>query len=131
MRKTTSKHVWIRETNASKPLITRRDFVTCRQNQGRFLLLGQACQKPDYWTSGDRRKEGVTLIRAFAWNCGNQSLRCQGKCTSSKSYEAKYPMRSTGTDRPVRAMRTGNAVGAKGTNQAVVFRIQLETGGDA
>jgi hypothetical protein len=29
------------------------------------------------------------------------------------------------------AMKTGNAVRAKGTNQADVLRIQLETGGDA
>ena len=39
-------------------------------------------------------------------------------------------MRSTGTDQPVRAMKAGNAAGAKGLDQAVVFNVQLATGGD-
>jgi hypothetical protein len=95
------------------------------------MLSGKACRKPDYWASGDRRIGGVNLIQALVWNCGNQSFRCEGKSSSSKSYKAKTPKRSTGTDRPVRAMKTGNAVRAKGTNQAGVLRIQLETGGDA
>jgi hypothetical protein len=95
------------------------------------MLSGKACRKPDYWASGDRRIGGVNLIQALVWNCGNQSFRCEGKSSSSKSYKAKNPTRSTGTDRPVRAMKTGNAVRAKGTNQADVLRIQLETGGDA
>ncbi len=125
------KQVWIRETNVSEPSMTRRKPYNCRQNQGREIFLGQVCQKPDYWAGGGRRLGGVNLIRALVWNCGNQSFRCQGKSSSSKSYEAKSPMRNTGTDRPVRAMKTGNAVGAKRTDQAAAFRIQLVTGGDA
>ena len=39
-------------------------------------------------------------------------------------------MRSTGTDQLVRAMKAGNAAGAKGLGQAVVFNVQLATGGD-
>jgi hypothetical protein len=117
--------------NKIEPLWTRRKGYRCRQNQGRVLLLGQVYRKPEYWVDGDRRIEGMNLIRALVWNCGNQSFRCEGKSSSSLSYEAKRPKRSTGTDRPVRAMRTGNAVGAKGAGQAVAFRIQLETGGDA
>src|SRR4051812_49813283 len=39
-------------------------------------------------------------------------------------------MRSTGTDQPVRAMKAGNAAGAKGLGRAVVFNVQLATGGD-
>ena len=115
-----------RRTKVNLPM-TRRNPETCRQNQGQFDLLGQACRKPDYWAGGDRRKGGVKLIQALVWNCGNQSFRCQGKSTSSTSYEAKRPKRNTGTDRPVRALRAGNAALAKGTGQAVAFRIQLET----
>jgi hypothetical protein len=125
------KQVWIRETNVSEPSMTRRKPYSCRQNQGREVLLGQGCQKPDYWAVGGRRIGGVNLIRALVWNCGNQSFRCQGKSSNSKSYEAKSPKRNTETDRPVRAMKTGNAVGAKGTDQAAALRIQLVTGGDA
>ena len=39
-------------------------------------------------------------------------------------------MRSTGTDQLVRAMKAGNAAGAKGLDQAVVFNVQLATGRD-
>jgi hypothetical protein len=122
--------VWIRETNVSEPSMTRRKLRNCRQNQGRFGTLGQVCREPDYRAGGDRRKGGVNLIPALARNCGNQSFRCQGKSPSSRSYEAKSPTRNTGTDRPVRAMKTGNAVGAKGTDQADAFHIQPATGGD-
>jgi hypothetical protein len=69
------EQVRIRETNESEPSMTRRNPENCRQNQGRFYLLGQACRKPDYWASGGRRIGGVKLIQASVWNCGNQSLR--------------------------------------------------------
>jgi hypothetical protein len=29
---------------------------------------------PDDWAGGDRRREGVTRMQAFARNCRNQSL---------------------------------------------------------
>jgi len=64
------------------------------------------------------------------WNCGNQSFRCQGRSTSGIHREASVPMRNTGTDRPVRAMKAGNAAGAKGSGQATAFGVQLVTGGD-
>src|SRR5712692_7011644 len=110
--------------------MTRRNPENCRQNQRRFYLLGQACRTPDYWAGGDRRIGGVKLIQAFAWNYGNQSFRCQGRSTSGINHEARVPMRSTGTDRPVRAMKAGNAAGAKGPGQAVAFGVQLATGGN-
>jgi hypothetical protein len=34
------KQVWVRETNESEPLLTRRKPEHCRQNQGRSQLLG-------------------------------------------------------------------------------------------
>ena len=123
--------VGIRETNESKPPLTRRNPQTCRRNQGRFYLLGQARQAPDDGAGGDRRIGGVKLIRALAWNCGNLSLRCQGRSPSGINREASVPMRSTGTDRPVRVLMASNAAGAKGTGQAAIVRAQLATGGNA
>ena len=73
---------------------------------------------------------GVDLIRALARNCGNQSFRCQGRSTSDRNREASVPKRSTGTDRPVRAMKAGNAAGAKGSGQAATSWVQLATGGN-
>jgi len=92
--------------------MTRRNPETCRQNQGRLYPLGLACRVLGDWAGGDRRLGGVTLIRALVWNCGNQSLRCQGRSTSGKHHEARVPMRDTGTDRPVVARKAGNAAGA-------------------
>jgi hypothetical protein len=122
--------VWIRETNASELPLTRRNPETCRQNQGRFYLLGSVRRILGYWAGDDRRIGGVKLIRAFVWNCGNQSFRCQGRSTSGINHEASVPTRNTGTDRPVGAMKASNAAGAKGSGQAVAFGVQLETGGD-
>ena len=124
------EQVRIRETNESEPSMTRRYPENCRQNQGRFHLLGPACRRPGYWASGGRRIGGVKLIQASVRNCGNQSLRCQGRSTSGRNHEARVPMRSTGTDRPVVVMKAGNAAGAKGSDQAVAFGVQLATGGD-
>jgi hypothetical protein len=124
------EQVRIRETNGSEPSMTRRNPETCRQNQGRFYLLGPACRRPDYWVGGDRRIGGVNLIQALVRNCGNQSFRCEGRSTSGRSHEASVPKRSTGTDRLVGALKAGNAAGAKGSGQAVVFGVQLETGGN-
>lgn len=123
------EQVRISETNASEPSMTRRDPESCRQNQGRFYLLGPACRAPDYWASGGRRIGGVKLIQASVWNCGNQSLRCQGRSTSGRNHEARVPMRSTGTDRFVVATKAGNAAGAKGSDQAAALGVQLATGG--
>jgi hypothetical protein len=124
------EQVGIRETNESEPSMTRRKPETCRQNQGRFHLLGRACRIPDYRASGGRRIGGVNLIQASVWNCGNQSLRCQGRSPSGRNHEASVPMRSTGTDRLVVVRKAGNAAGAKGSGQAAAFAVQLATGGN-
>ncbi len=58
-------------------------------------------------------------------------LGCKGRSSSGRNHKARVPMPRTGADRPVRAMKAGNAAGAKGSGQAVVFGVQLETGGDS
>lgn len=60
--------VWIRETNESEPPLTRRNPETCRQNQGRFHLLGSVRRLLGYWADGGRRIGGVKLIRAHMRN---------------------------------------------------------------
>lgn len=123
------QQVWIRETNESEPLMTRRNSENCRRNQRRFYLLGQVCRRPDYWANGGRRIGGVKLIQASVRNCGNQSFRCEGRSPSGRNHKARVPMRGTGADRSVVVMKAGNAAGAKGSDQAVAFGVQLETGG--
>ena len=123
------EQVGIRETNESEPSMTHRYLSKCRQNQGRLQLLGQACWVPDDWASGGRCRGGVKLIQAFVRNCGNQSLRCQGRSTSGDHHEASVPKWSTGADRLVVAKKAGNAAGVKGSDQEVAFGAQLVTGG--
>ena len=76
--------VWIGETNASDPPLTRRSPENCRRNQGRFYLLGSVRRVLGDWAGGDRRIGGVKLIRALVRNCGNQSFRWQRRSTSGK-----------------------------------------------
>ena len=52
---------------------------------------------------------------AVAWNCRNQSLRCEGRSSSGENRKASVPMRSTGADRSVVAMKVRNGTGAKGS----------------
>src|SRR5271168_1955995 len=99
-----------------------------RQNRVRVQSPGLICRKPDYWADGGRCIGGVTLIQASVRNCGNQSFRWQGKSTSGLNHKTKCPMRSTGTDRLVRATKAGNAAGAKGSGQTAVFGVQLARG---
>ncbi len=61
----------------------------------------------------------VAPIRALVRNCGNQSFRCQGRGTSGIYREASVPKQNTGTGRPVRARKAGNAAGAKGADRAL------------
>src|SRR6185369_7689267 len=105
--------VGIRKAKTPEPLLKRRDPETCRQNQRLLDPLGSVRRTPGYGADGDRRRGGASLIRALMWNCGNLSLRCQGRSPSGDHHEASVPMRSTGTDQPVRAMKAGNAARAK------------------
>src|SRR5450759_2219715 len=68
-------------------------------------------------------------MQALAWNCRNQSFRCEGRNPSGENREARVPTRSTGADRSVVARKARNGAGAKGSGQAVVRSKQLETGG--
>src|SRR4051812_28153540 len=116
-RTTSGRYVLVRRTQVN-PSKTRRYPENRRQNRERFHLPGPVRRKPDDWAGGDRRIGGVTPTQAFARNCGNRSLRWQGRSSSGENREARVPRRSTGTDRPVVATKAGNAAGAKGAGQA-------------
>ena len=111
--------VCIRETNESEHFEDASLTAKCRQNQERVIHLGQVRGEPDDCANGDRRKGGVKRMQAVAWNCRNQSLRWKGRSSSGQNRKASVPMRSTGTDRLVGAMKARNGAGAKGSGQAV------------
>lgn len=62
---------------------------------------------------GIRRIDGVILIWAFVWNCGNQSLDEKGEVQIEKTIRTRVPKQGTGADQSVVAKKTGNSVGAK------------------
>src|SRR5271165_1959578 len=93
-RTTSGRCVLVRRTQVN-PSKTRRYPENRRQNQERFDLLGPACREPDDWAGGDRRIGGVTPTQAFARNCGNQSLRWQGRSSSGENREARRNVSTT------------------------------------
>ena len=82
-----------------------------------------------YWARGSRRIGGVNPVQALVRNYGNQGLDAKGEVTSGESHEASVPMLSPGADQLVRAMKAGNAAGAKGLGQAAAVCVQPATGG--
>jgi hypothetical protein len=73
----------------------------------------------------------VNLIWALVWNYGNQGADAKGEAQVDENHEARVPKRRAGADQLVRAMKAGNAAGAKGLDQAAAFAVQLATGGGA
>ncbi len=82
------------------------------QNRGFPRVLGAARKVPTYWPCGVRCTGGMTLIRAFVRNLRTGSV--MGKGTSGGPTRPKVPMHRPGAHCFVRAMKRGNARGAKG-----------------
>ncbi len=108
--------------------MTRRNTENGIKTGVDSLLQDRAHRKSGYWVGGARREGGVILFQAFAGNYGNQSSRCEGRNPSGSPTRMRVPMRGTGADQPVRALKAGNAAGAKGLGQMVVFLAQLSFG---
>ena len=110
-----SRHVWIREMSANDPLRKHRKPINDTQNQGLHHILGTAWKVPTYWPCGVRCLGGMTLIRAFVRNLRTGSVMLtKGKGTSGHPTRPKVPMHRSGAHCFVRAMKRGNARGAKG-----------------
>ena len=76
--------------------MTRRYESKCRQNQDRFVILGQVRQMPDDGAGGDRRRGGVKRMQAFARNCRNQSPDAKGEAQAAKTVRREYQRRGLG-----------------------------------
>jgi hypothetical protein len=68
-----TRQVWIRKTNASEPLLTRREPVHDIETDGGWYRRDESGGCPEGCPGGVRRAGGVSLIQAFLRNCGNQS----------------------------------------------------------
>jgi len=101
------RHVRMRETNASEPLLKHRNRIRWHQNQGLSDALGSAWRQPTYWPCGVRCAGGVTLILALTWNVRTCSAMPREKVQAATTVRPKVPMRRAGADRLVVAMKAG------------------------
>ena len=109
------RHVWVRETNASEPLMRPRNGSTDGIKTGAPPLSGRsmaetwllAMRCPGYRWRDSNLGSGMELE--------NLSGGEKGKGASGSPARPKVLTRQTGADCPVVAMKRGNACGAKGT----------------
>jgi len=125
-----SRHVRVRETNASEPLMRPRNGSTGGIKTGAPPLSGKsmaetcilAMRCPGYRWRDSNFGSGPELENLFGGD--------KGKGTSGSSARPKVPIRRAGADCPVVAMKRGNARGAKGAGHPRCDRFgQLATGG--
>ena len=124
------RHVWVRETNASEPLMRPRNRSTDGIKTGAPPLSGKsmaetwllAMRCPGYRWRDSGFGSGPELENLFGGY--------KGKGTSGSPARPKVLIRRTGADCPVVAMKRGNARGAKGAGHSRHDQPgQLATGG--
>jgi len=71
----------------------------------------------------------VTLFQALLGNVGTCRTDAKGEVQVVSTVRARVPMRYTGAEQPVVALRLGNAGGAKGLRHLVSLVGQPERGG--
>src|ERR1700694_888143 len=113
-----SRHVWVRETNASEPLMRPRNRSTDGIKTGAPPLSGKsmaetwllAMRCPGYRWRDSGFGSGPELENLFGGY--------KGKGTSGSPARPKVLIRRTGADCPAVAMKRGNARGAKGAGHS-------------
>ena len=78
---------------------------------------------------GVRCEGGVKLFQAFLRNVGTGRADVKGEIQVGNTTRMSVPMRRTGAERLVLAMKRGNVRGAKGSRHSVAFMGQPERGG--
>ena len=66
---------------------------------------GSVQGKPAYCLNGVRHKDGVTLTQALVWNVGTCRSDGKGETRVEEPTRVRVPMRSTGTDQLVVALK--------------------------
>jgi hypothetical protein len=112
------RHVRVRETNASEPLMRPRNRSTEGIKTGAPPLSGKsmaetwllAMRCPGYRWRDSNLGSGMELENLFGGG--------KGKGTSGSPVRPKVPIRRAGTDCPVVAMKRSNVRGAKGAGHS-------------
>jgi len=85
--------------------------MTCRKVQDdvetrvNSLIWDKSGGRPDFCPDGIRHEGGVTLLQAFMWNAGTCRPDAKGEIQVGGPYEVRVPMRGTGAERPVVAVK--------------------------
>src|SRR4051794_390696 len=118
--------------------MTCRNFLQWRRNRGMIWAPGQVRGEPADCPDGVRHGGGASLARALVRNVGTcrpdtavgpGGRRREGEPQADKTARGRVPMRGTGADRLVVAVKSGNADGAKGTDRPGLFGGQPECPG--
>ena len=84
---------------------------------------------PADWLGGVRCVGGVTLFQALLGNVGTGRGDVKGEAQVGGTTRASVPMRRTGAEQLVVALKRGNARGAKGLRHSVSVLGQPARGG--
>jgi hypothetical protein len=125
-----TRHVWIRETNASEPLMRPRNRSTGDIKTGAPPLSGKSMAETwllAMWCPGYRWRDSSL---GFGMELENLFGGDKGKGTSGSPARPKVPKRRAGADCPVVAKKRSNFRGAKGAGHSRHGQLgQLATGG--
>lgn len=106
------------ELSETKPLLRRRE-VKSDVRTGVLPALRDKCRgDPITDLHGIRRIGGRTQGQALARNTGTSRCDVKGETQAGDPARVRVPMRSTGTDRSVVAMKFGKPNGAKGSSHS-------------
>ena len=89
------RQVWDRKTNASEPLMTRREAIHLTSKPGSVIGPGRVQTTPVYGLVGVRRGGGVILFQALLGNVGTCRLDDKGdlrgrRTSKDKSTNARH-----------------------------------------
>lgn len=120
----------IKETNASEPLLKRREVTNGVKTRNSSLIWDEFGGDLTSWPSGTRRTDGVTLIRALVRNVRGCLMMIRETPEVRRHLRVKVPMHQTESERLIVAGMSVKADGAKGPRHPALFIGQLsKTGG--
>ncbi len=107
-------HVRARKMNKTESPLWRREVENRVKTRGLPALWDKLGQCLFMDPSGARRRGGMILAQAPVWNVGTCRFDVKGKVQAEETASAKVPMRNTGTEQSVVAMKSSKKDGAKG-----------------
>jgi len=139
----TVRQVWARKASESDPPMTCRKFrddirtegaIHTRDESGSNLFTAQAVSGIKVARAWSGLWQGTWEPVASIVSCRSLGLLQppggrEGERRGAETLRRRVPMRGTGADRPIRALRPGNAGGAKGAGHSGSIGGQPPDGG--